>query len=295
MALNEVIFAQTHPPGRLGMSDFTATGHLGDRHRRCALEHLLYHFRPYSGFEYADVVLGGESFVALSGGCQHCGCSAASPNSTAPTACRPPTTTSIKPPVTISPAVPGVVRPRHAPPQAIKRPHCKAHRKRRASKAPTATCAIEQALLLRGSRDLRRSRPIVHHRRDRRSPQRSPPRSASTPAHRRRPHQCCAPRTCWSGTHCHPALASPWREYSVPCAIWADTVRPSLAMPRKLGCRLRLTHCMRRCYDAPTSDGTVVSASSMPCASHEPCSTSSELPLAVLRSRRLTPMRCSRP
>ena len=25
----EVIFAQTHPPGRLGMSDFTATGHLG--------------------------------------------------------------------------------------------------------------------------------------------------------------------------------------------------------------------------------------------------------------------------
>ena len=36
------------------------------------LTHLLYHFRlPYSGFEYADVVLGGESFVALSGGCQN--------------------------------------------------------------------------------------------------------------------------------------------------------------------------------------------------------------------------------
>ena len=36
------------------------------------MTHLLYHFRlPYSGFEYADVVLGGESFVALSGGCQN--------------------------------------------------------------------------------------------------------------------------------------------------------------------------------------------------------------------------------
>ena len=29
---------------------------------------------PYSGFEYADVVLGGESFVALSGGCQNALC-----------------------------------------------------------------------------------------------------------------------------------------------------------------------------------------------------------------------------
>ena len=36
------------------------------------LVHLLYHFRlPYSCFEYADVVLGGESLVALSRGCQN--------------------------------------------------------------------------------------------------------------------------------------------------------------------------------------------------------------------------------
>ena len=68
----EVIFAQTHPPGRQGLSDFTATQHLGVTIGGALLEHLLYHFRlPYSGFEYADVVLGGESFVALSGGCQN--------------------------------------------------------------------------------------------------------------------------------------------------------------------------------------------------------------------------------
>ena len=67
----EVIFAQRNPPGRLGLSDFTATGHLGVTIAGAPLTHLLYHFRlPYSGFEYADVVLGGESFVALSGGCQ---------------------------------------------------------------------------------------------------------------------------------------------------------------------------------------------------------------------------------
>ena len=68
----EVIFAQTHPPGRQGLSDFTATGHLGVTVAGAPLTHLLYHFRlPYSGFEYADVVLGGESFVALSSGCQN--------------------------------------------------------------------------------------------------------------------------------------------------------------------------------------------------------------------------------
>ena len=68
----EVILAQKNPPGRLGLSDFTATGDLGVTIGGVPLTHLLYHFRlPYSGFEYADVVLGGDSFVALSGGCQN--------------------------------------------------------------------------------------------------------------------------------------------------------------------------------------------------------------------------------
>lgn len=34
-----------------------------------ALDHQLYHFRlAFSGFEHAEVVLGGESFVALAAG-----------------------------------------------------------------------------------------------------------------------------------------------------------------------------------------------------------------------------------
>ena len=67
----EVIFAQHQPPGRMGLSDFTAANDLGVIVAGVPLRHLLYHFRlPYSGFEHADVVLGGESFSALSSGLQ---------------------------------------------------------------------------------------------------------------------------------------------------------------------------------------------------------------------------------
>ena len=41
----EVIFAQKNPPGRLGLSDFTATGDLGVTIGGVPLTHLLYHFR----------------------------------------------------------------------------------------------------------------------------------------------------------------------------------------------------------------------------------------------------------
>ena len=65
----EVIFAQSHPPGHMGLSDFTDGTDLGVIVAGEPLAHLLYHFRlPYSGFEHADVVVGGESFIALSGG-----------------------------------------------------------------------------------------------------------------------------------------------------------------------------------------------------------------------------------
>lgn len=68
----EVIFRQVHPPGRLGISDFTDMGDLGITIAGVALEHRLYHFRlVYSGFEHAHVVLGGESFVALAEGLQN--------------------------------------------------------------------------------------------------------------------------------------------------------------------------------------------------------------------------------
>lgn len=55
----EVIFRQDHPPGRQGLSDFTDMGDLAVSIAGQALEHRLYHFTlAYSGWEYADVVLG---------------------------------------------------------------------------------------------------------------------------------------------------------------------------------------------------------------------------------------------
>ena len=68
----EVIFRQTHEPGRLGLSDFTDMGGLGVTIAGQQLDHLLYHFRlVWSGFEHAHVILGGESFVALAEGLQN--------------------------------------------------------------------------------------------------------------------------------------------------------------------------------------------------------------------------------
>jgi len=71
-AEQEVIFRQTHEPGRMGLSDFTDMRHLGVTIAGEALDHRLYHFRlAYSGFEHAHVVLGGESYVALAEGVQN--------------------------------------------------------------------------------------------------------------------------------------------------------------------------------------------------------------------------------
>jgi hypothetical protein len=68
----DVIFRQSHEPARLGSSDFTDTGGLGITVAGAALDHRLYHFRlAFSGFEHAEVVLGGESFVALAAGLQN--------------------------------------------------------------------------------------------------------------------------------------------------------------------------------------------------------------------------------
>ncbi len=67
----EVIFPQTHTPGRLGFSDFTRMNALGITIAGQPLDHMLYHFRlPWSGFRHAEVVLGGESFTALATGLQ---------------------------------------------------------------------------------------------------------------------------------------------------------------------------------------------------------------------------------
>jgi len=68
----DVIFRQVHEPGRLGLSDFTDTSELRVTVAGAVLAHRLYHFRlAFSGFEHAHVVLGGESYVALAEGLQN--------------------------------------------------------------------------------------------------------------------------------------------------------------------------------------------------------------------------------
>ena len=68
----DVIFRQEHPPGRMGLSDFTDVSALGIMIAGTRFDHRLYHFRlAFSSFEHAHVVLGGESFVALAEGLQN--------------------------------------------------------------------------------------------------------------------------------------------------------------------------------------------------------------------------------
>jgi hypothetical protein len=68
----EVIFRQDHPPGQQGLSDFTDMADLAVTVSGEPLVHRLYHFRlAFSGWEHAEVVLGGESFTALATGLQN--------------------------------------------------------------------------------------------------------------------------------------------------------------------------------------------------------------------------------
>lgn len=67
----EVIFRQTHIPGRLGLSDFTKLKKVTITIKGQLLEHLLYHFRlAFSHWSHVKVVLGGESYTALAEGLQ---------------------------------------------------------------------------------------------------------------------------------------------------------------------------------------------------------------------------------
>src|SRR5262245_35849243 len=61
----DFICRQEHPPGRVGLSDFTDMGKLGITLAGQPLDHRLYHFGlAFSGFEHPHVILGSESFVA---------------------------------------------------------------------------------------------------------------------------------------------------------------------------------------------------------------------------------------
>ena len=67
----EIFFAQEHPPGRLGLSDFTVADELNVTVAGSALAHRLYQFTfAHSGWRHACVLLGGESFQALTAGLQ---------------------------------------------------------------------------------------------------------------------------------------------------------------------------------------------------------------------------------
>ena len=62
----DVIFRQTSEPGRMALSDFTDAAELDVTIAGAPFPHRLYHFvLAYSGWEHAAVVLGGESFTAL--------------------------------------------------------------------------------------------------------------------------------------------------------------------------------------------------------------------------------------
>ena len=63
----EIMFAQHHPAGRQGLSDFTVCDDLRVTIGGEGFDHRLFHFRlACSGWEDAAVVIGGESFSALS-------------------------------------------------------------------------------------------------------------------------------------------------------------------------------------------------------------------------------------
>lgn len=67
----ELFFAQEHPPGRLGLSDFTVADELGVSLGGLAFSHRLYQFvLAHSGWRHVKVVLGGESFQSLAAGLQ---------------------------------------------------------------------------------------------------------------------------------------------------------------------------------------------------------------------------------
>jgi hypothetical protein len=68
----EIVFRQAHPPGAQALSDFTDAGALGVTIAGAPLAHRLYHFvLACSGWEHAEIVLGGESFAALAHGLQN--------------------------------------------------------------------------------------------------------------------------------------------------------------------------------------------------------------------------------
>ncbi len=63
----EVMFPQEHRPGEQGLSDYTQLKRVKVSIQGKEFPHLLYHYRlAYSGWQFVQIVEGGESFVSLS-------------------------------------------------------------------------------------------------------------------------------------------------------------------------------------------------------------------------------------
>ncbi len=68
----EVMFKIEHPPGEMGLSDFTHLKGVTITVAGQPFHHLLYHYRlAFSGWQYVQVIQGGESFIGLSQGLQN--------------------------------------------------------------------------------------------------------------------------------------------------------------------------------------------------------------------------------
>ncbi len=68
----EVMFTMRHEPGVMGLSDFTTLKGMQVTIGGEPFEHLIYHYRlAYSGWQYAQIIQGGESFIGLSEGLQN--------------------------------------------------------------------------------------------------------------------------------------------------------------------------------------------------------------------------------
>lgn len=68
----EVMFELRHEPGLMGLSDFTELTGVTITIDGEPFQHLIYHYRlAYSGWQYAQIIQGGESFIALSEGLQN--------------------------------------------------------------------------------------------------------------------------------------------------------------------------------------------------------------------------------
>ena len=68
----EVIFLQKHEPGNMGISDYTWMNELQTTILDEHFKHKMYHYRlTFSGWTYAQIIFGGESFESLSSGIQN--------------------------------------------------------------------------------------------------------------------------------------------------------------------------------------------------------------------------------